>query len=274
MSFTVPNTFTTGVVNASALKENMDAAREYINADVDGADYVTAAFSTQDLQEGEFFGVTQDVVFMTGDQYLSYSATYKSHIQERQYHTSTIKRQHPMTSTRYVSVPQLAKQFYMEAPGNALVELSFFAYEADNNDCRGAVFPWTVKSPDFTRSNGQDTRYVLALDGATIEGDKTRAYSFSEGGSTTVTFGQHSIMEGESGYQGGVAGMRRFISMQYLAKNLTQGWHTIQVLVDPCNENGFVSSHTFCVELFYDMGYHDVSANSIGTTKKLPEAIY
>jgi hypothetical protein len=272
MSFTVPNTFTTGVVNASALKENMDEARTYINADVDGADYITAAFSTQDLQEGEFFGVTQDAIFMTGDQYLSFSATYKSHIQERHYHTSTIKRQHPMTSTRYVSVPQLAKQFYMEAPGNALVEISFFAFEDENNDCRGAIYPWTTSTG--SRSSGQDSRYVLALDGATIEGDKTRAYAFSENGATTVTFGQHSIMEGESGYQGGVAGMRRFITMQYLAKNLTQGWHTIQVLVDPCNESGFVSSHTFCVELFYDMGYHEVSKNSIGTTRKLPEVVY
>jgi hypothetical protein len=275
MPFSAPNTFSTGILNALSLKQNMDAARSYINADIEPTDYDTDTFSTQDLQEGEFFGVTGDAIFLTGDQYNSFSASTIPTVQEKHYHTSTIKRQHPMTSVRYISVPQLAKQFYMEAPGSALIELSFFARELENDSCRGAVYPWTTAvGAGQSRSDGQQSLYVLALDGSDVRSNETRAYAFSEDGLNAVTFGMHSIMEGESGYHGGATGMRKFICMQFLAKDLAQGWHSIQVLVDPRNEGGYASSHTFCVETFYEVGYHECSASSIGTTIKSPSLIY
>ena len=276
MAFIPPVIFVDGThLQANSLKSNFDAARKYLNVDIVEGDLALASFGFADLQEGEGVRVTPDFIFMTGDIYSHVFARHASIPQERHYHTSTVKRYEPLKTVRWVSVPNLAKQWYMEDSGNALIEIGFFAFEADNNDCRGAVFPWTTNVGGKTRSNGQDTQYLLAIDGSpTTAASETIAYSFSEGGSTTQVFGQDSIMDGGANYQGAATGMRKYISILYLAKNLTQGWHQISVLCNACNEEGFVSMRNLNIETFYTMGYAPVSKNTIATNRKLKETIF
>ena len=277
MSYTPPITFVNGTgLAAISLQQNEQALRDYLNADIVEADIQTSTFSTSDLQEGEAFGVTNDFIFMTGDQYSYYQADHSSFQADRLYHTSTVKRYEPMTNVRWQSIPSLSKQFYMEDAGSALIEIGFFAYEDENDDCRGGVFPWTTGAvPGASRSNGQDSQYILAVDGdTTTPANATKNYSFAESGGTTIAFGEHSVMLGEQDYQGNAVGQRKYITIMYLAKNLSQGWHQVSVLVNACNEKGFVSSRNLNIECFYDMGYNEVSPASIATNRKLPETIF
>lgn len=277
MPFTPPNTFTTSqVLQGNQVAQNEEAARKYINVDIVEADLQDSVFGDSDLQEGEAFQVTLDNIFMTGDQYSNFFAQKEVPRQSRLYHTSTVKRQKPMETIKWVAVPQLGKQIYCETIANVLIEVAFFAYEDENNDCRGAVFPWIpVPTVGNTRSDGQDSRYILAIDGSdTYAPNETINYSFNEAGATTITFGQFSVMQGRLGFQGDATGQRKLIRMQYLAKNLSQGWHNIAVLCDPRNEWGYVDCHVFSVEMFYKMGYDTVETSTIATARKLPETQY
>jgi len=276
MAFVPPVIFVDGTqLQAVDLKSNFDAARSYLNVNIVEGDLALASFGFADLQEGEGVRVTPDFIFMSGDIYSHIFARHASIPQERHYHTSTVKRYEPLKTTRFVSVPNLAKQWYMEDDGNALIEISFFAFEDVNNDCRGAVFPWTTNIVGKTRSNGQDTQYLLAIDGSpTVAATETIGYAFSEGGGTTQVFGQDSIMDGEADYQGAATGMRKYVTILYLTKNLTQGWHQVSVLCNACNEEGFVSMRNLNIETFYNMGYAPVSKASIATNRKLKETIF
>lgn len=277
MSYTPPNTFANGSpLLAADLQQNEQELRDYLNTDIIEADLQTSTFSTYDVQEGEAFGVTNDFIFATGDIYSNYSAIADSIPSDRDYHTSTVKRYKPMEKVRWQSIPTLGKQFYMEDDGDALIEISFYVFEDDSDPCRGAVFPWVpLPSPGNSRNNGQDSQFILAIDGsATTAQAQTRAYAFEENGATTISFGQFSIMVGKTGYQGGATGQRKFVTMLYLAKNLQQGWHQISVLVNACSEKGFVSSRSLSIECFYNMGYSPTSQASTATNRKLPETIY
>jgi|688.fasta_scaffold263426_3 hypothetical protein len=277
MAFVPPIVFTDGTqLLAASLASSFEAVRKYINVDIVEGDLQVSNFGLSDLQEGEAFGVTPDFIMMTGDQYSHYYAKHASVPQERHYHTSTVKRYKPMETVRWQSIPDLAKQWYMEDSGNALIEISFFASEDENDDCRGAVFPWIpVPGAGNTRSVGQNSNFQLVVDGVlSTADDETIAYAFAESGSTTATFGNFSIMDNRTGYQGSVTGMRKYITILYLAKNLSQGWHQISVVCDAKNEKGFISMRNLNIETFYTMGYAPVSKNSIATNRKLPETIF
>lgn len=277
MSYTPPNTFNFGFdLEAADLQENSQALRDYINNDIIEGDIDTDTFSTYDIQEGEAVAINNDYIFMTGDVLSNYYAASSSTPSERQYHTSTVKRFKPMETARYQSIPTLAKQFYMEDNGSALIEVSFFVSDRDGDSCRGAYFPWVPSPlPGNSRHDGQDSQYILAVDGLTTTAiAETRSYSFEENGANTITFGQYSIMQGRSGYQGGVTGQRKFITILYLAKNLQQGWHQLAILRNTCCEMGYVGSRTLQIEVFYELGYNPTTPNSLATNRKLPETIY
>ena len=277
MPYNPPNIFVNGTeLLASELQENQEVLRDYINANIVSTDIAPDTFNTSDLQEGEPVAVTDDFIFMTGDQYSFYKVDHLSTTAERLWHTSTVKRFKPMEKIRWQSVPSLAKQFYMEDSGSALIEIGFFADEEDNDDCRGAVYPWNKSPPAGTsRSSGQDSQYQLVIDGVLTTADiETTAYSYSEGGSTTITFGTFSNMVNQQNYQGGTTGQRKWISILYLATGLSQGWHQISVVVNACNEKGYVSHRMMCIETFYDMGYNATSPSSIATNRKLPETLF
>ena len=277
MSFTPPIIFTDGTNLAAASLESSNVAlRKYINVDIIETDLGLATFSSSDLQEGEAVAVTNDFVFMTGDVLSGYFASVSSIPSDRLYHTSTVKRYKPMENIRYQSIPTLSKSFYMEDFGSALIEIGFFAFEAINDSCRGAVFPWIPNpGPGDSRSDGQDSQYILAIDGLTTTApNETIAYAFSEGGTGVTNFGGFSIMEGEADYGNGATAMRKYITIMYLAENLAQGWHQISVLCNACNEEGFVSMRNLNIEVFYRMGFNSTTKNSIATNRKGPETIF
>jgi hypothetical protein len=276
MSFTPPVVFVDGTgLAAVSLESNNVALREYINVDIVETDLALTAFSTSDLQEGEAVAVTNDFVFMSGDSYSGYFATVASIPSDRLYHTSTVKRYKPMETVRWQSIPTLGKSFYMEDFGDALIEIGFFAFEAINDSCRGAVYPWNVSPPaGDSRADGQDSQFILAVDGIPTATSKSIAYAFSEGGTGVTNFGTFSIMQGNSGYGNGAAAMRKYVTIMYLAKDLPQGWHTSSVLVNACNEEGFVSMRNLNIECFYRMGFNPTSQSTIATNRKLPQTIF
>ena len=125
MAYTPPSNFViNSKIDAQPLEDNFDAARDYINNQIQGGDVSTATLDTTDIMEGEFFAVTDDYNFpVYGDMYSDYKA-YKGtgEVYERNYSDCTIKPNEPTKSTRYVSL--LGKEVFLEQTGHVLVTFS------------------------------------------------------------------------------------------------------------------------------------------------------
>ena len=250
------------VLSATELNSKNENARKYINVNIEGVDLQTGTFQDQDLQRGEFRGITDEFVFATGDSYGFRNVSKLSIGSERRYHSATIKNFDPQISVRYTSVPDLAKEFYMEDFGNVMVEVAFYTREYDSDDARGIVAGGSVGSSSLT-----DSKFYLAVDGV-VDLD-TIANAFEE--SSPVPTSQSSAT-GLNTRRG--SGARKFCLISQMVGGLGQGWHTIQVVVDPRNEKGFVSHRMFNLEIFYRGGFEPVSASTIATNRTLVGRTY
>ena len=70
MAYTAPYAFTAGTtMSAAEVAANNTAIRTYMNVAIVDADIATGTVSTIDIVRGEFYGVTDDHQFTTGDMY-------------------------------------------------------------------------------------------------------------------------------------------------------------------------------------------------------------
>ena len=220
------------------------------------------AFDSDDIQSGEPFGVIDDHIFATGDQYSTRKVKRESIATERRYHSATIKDYDPQISIRYQSVPDMAREFYMEDGGYVMIEIGFFAKEEANDATRAISARGSVGS-----SGAVDSKFYLSIDG--VVDLTTVAHAFEEDG--TVPTSQSSAV-GVSVLGG--TGNRKYVTFFFQSDLLSQGWHTIAVVVNPRNELGFVSHRMFNLEVFYSGGFNAVSASSIGTNRPLSSNIF
>lgn len=249
-------------LDASTTEAKNKAARKYLNVDIVAGDIEAAAFDTDDIQAGEPFGVVDDHIFATGDQYSTRKVKRDSLTTERRYHSATIKDYDPQIAARYQSVPDLAREFYMEDGGYVMVEIGFYTKEDQNDATRAIASRGSVGS-----SGAVDSKYYLSIDG--VVDTTTIAHAFEE--TNTIPTSQSSAfgLSIAGGFQN-----RKYITFFFQSDLLSQGWHTIAVVVDPRNEKGFVSHRMFNLEIFYNGGFNAVSATSIGTNRPLSSNIF
>ncbi len=269
MAYTPPSNFViNSKIDAQPLEDNFDAARDYINNQIQGGDVETATLDTTDIMEGEFFAVTDDYNFpVYGDMYSDYKA-YKGtgEVYQRNYSDCTIKANEPTKSTRHVSL--FGKEVFLEQTGHVLVTFSGFAYGGVLDPCKGAWFPFNATK---TNANGVRNRYFLASDG--VVQDQTVALNFNENGGTWTP--GYLVAGNIANPETLVPAQRRFIYMQYMTTApLERGWHKFQVLTDPRNQFTYVGQHTFQVETFYNAGTASNTANRNGYRQVYPAEIF
>lgn len=258
MAFSPPVTFGAGaVINSTDLNTNHDAARKYLNVNIIAADLEVNSFEELDIQKGEAFGLNDDYQFATGGQSSFRKVDKVSVGNERRWHTATVKPFNPQNTVKYTSVSDVGREIYMEAPGNALVEIALYTKESLNDSANGLYLYGSVSAPKCV-----DSPFYLALDGAVQL--NSVSYAFEEGAGTPTS---NSVASGLA--VGGAGQRKKFVTFTYMFLNLSQGWHNIQVVVNARNEKGFVSHRMFNVEQFYTEGFSPSALGNIGTTRKL-----
>jgi len=258
MAYSPPVTFGAGaIISSTDLNTNHDAARKYVNVDIIAADLEATSFEELDIQKGEPAGINDDYIFASGGQSSTRKVDKLSTGNERRYHTATVKSYDPQNTVKYMSVSDMGREIYMEAPGHILIEVAMYTKESANIATNGLYLYGSVATP-----KGVDTPYYLALNGA-VQANSV-SYAFEEGAGTPTS---NSVASGLNVRAG--SGNKKFVTFSYMFKNLSQGWHTVQVVVNARNEKGFVSHRMFNVEQFYIGGFSPSSTASVGTTRKL-----
>ena len=136
-------------------------------------------------------------------------------------------------------------------------KVALYTKESENDTANGLYKYGSVSAPKCV-----DSPFYLALDGAVQL--NSVSYAFEEGSGTPTS---NSVASGLA--VGGAGQRKKFVTFSYMFLNLSQGWHTIQVVVNARNEKGFVSHRMFNVEQFYIGGYSPSALANVGTTRKL-----
>lgn len=271
MAYTPPNNFVAGNVDAADVEENFGAARDYINSEIQHQDLEVNTFDHTDLQQGEFFGVTDDFNFpVSGDMYSDFFATKSSKVFERRYQSATIKPNKPRESTRFVSI--FGKEVFLEQAGHVMITCSFFSDGGSIDPCQGLWFPF--ETGNRTNANSIRNTYFVAVDGV-VDND-TIAMNFNENGGTPspVSLVATTIADPETL----VPAQRRHVYLQWMSDTtgspLDRGWHKFQIVVNPRNNKVYESHFQLQVECFYDPGADSNVGTRNGMNQKYPAEIF
>ena len=123
MSYTPPNTFVSGTpVEAEKLQENFNEFNFYQNRNIVPLDFseTETKFNTQDIVKGEYFGVTTDHQFTTGN---LYTQVKDSESQNRSYVSSHWKNRDLGNETWQV-IPNTSKKIIPELGGYGIYTVS------------------------------------------------------------------------------------------------------------------------------------------------------
>jgi hypothetical protein len=164
MAFSPPVTLTSNTpILATDLNLLNDAARKYINKQVNVADLATDKFDTTELVKGEYYNVVPDHQFTTGDVYTQ-NVLSNDNGGNRQYFSSTIK---PGLAAQWVQTGQYqiigdtGKSVYFEQNNSADISVGKAAKIIITGHL--GVRNWTqyVVNTSYTGASTQDTRFYL-----------------------------------------------------------------------------------------------------------------
>lgn len=270
MAYTPPNNFVAGNVDAADVEENFGAARDYINSEIQHVDLEVNTFDHTDVQQGEFFGVTDDFNFpVSGDMYSDFFATKSSKVFERRWQTATVKPYNPRTSGRYMSI--FGKEVFLEQAGHVMITCSFFTQGGSIDPCKGLWFPFEMPT---TNANGIRNDFYVAIDGV-VDND-TVAYNFNENGGSwsPLSLVDSTIADPETLDPA----QRRHVYLQWMSDTtgspLERGWHKFQIVVNPRNNKVYESHFQLQVECFYEPGADSNVAARNGMNQKYPAEIF
>lgn len=164
MPYTQPVSFTANTaINAADLNADNDAARKYINKDVNVADLATDKFDTTEVVKGEYYNVVPDHQFTTGDVYTQ-NMISNDNGGNRQYYSSTLK---PNLASQWVQVGQYqiiadtGKSIYFEQNNSNDVSIGKAAKIIITGYIGVRNSKQYVLSSDYTATSTQDTKFYL-----------------------------------------------------------------------------------------------------------------
>jgi hypothetical protein len=123
MAFSAPNVFVANTpMTGATLSANNTALRTYLNVGIVQADIAAGTVSTTDIVRGEFFNVTPDHQFTTGDMYTQFIDLLK--VNER-YFTSHIKPFDLIGPQPFQIMPESGKRIILERPSDVLFSVAY-----------------------------------------------------------------------------------------------------------------------------------------------------
>lgn len=248
MSYVPPNNWANGdTLDVTDLKENNDAARNYVNQEITGAELASESFDYDSLQVGEFEPITSSHRFVTGEVKGLHNdiqgvnrSYFTSHIKPGQQTDLNAQAWHPISECgHFVTIDQ-----------NADLLINF-----------GATFICLENNRITTAPRRYASRVQLRYyDGSRwYDIGGTRAFAYEEHYDSTTTTaisaaGPSTMPNNVSGYSsdfGVEKTFRRWIGWCWHVNSLPPGDYVFGVFVNAGVEEGFSSARNFTVETFY-----------------------
>jgi len=226
MPYTAPNTFVTATpIDAEEIVENNEELRKYLNTDIIQADIDDGTVDTTDIVRGEYFQVTKDHQFTSGDIYSQYRG---SQTKDRAYTTGQLKNLDDLGDTyQWLVVPNTGKRFFLEA--DAMVFYHVYCEVHTGQD--------QLSDNDIE----EYTQYALNINGSAMS--DTWGYSFEEKSGALIG----AIDDGCSTT---ACHARPFCGIQMVA--LTAGWNEISVVANCNSSHSYMGAASTYIEIFYN----------------------
>lgn len=251
MSFTPPNVFVANTPMTGAdLSANNTALRTYLNVGIAQADITLAAVDTTDIVRGEFFNVTPDFQFTTGDMYTQFIDLLR--VNER-YFSSHIKPYDMLGDNPYQIMPESGKRIVLERPADVLFTVAYLGV----GDANYQLEQHRYRNPGYVGHTEGDVLRVADIELC------TKGHSFTEDdgpgfigppvsapdedNSGNMTAGGTSIAD-----PGGVGFYsRRWYCQRIGFTNLPAGVHHFYVAMNPRCDRGHIKVLMSEVEVFH-----------------------
>lgn len=134
MSWSPPFSFIGGSqVEAPELQQTYDSLRKYINRDIAGTDIMNNSVQTTDIVRGEYYNVTRDHQFTTGDLMTQFVETDQF---SRSYASSHTK-QWNLFSNNFLPIPNTGKRLVLEENAECLYTVSIAPIGDQNYELLG-----------------------------------------------------------------------------------------------------------------------------------------
>lgn len=224
MPYAPPYVFVSGTgITASELEATVTNLQDYANLSIVKADLLANGTSREDVLTGEYYGVTKDHQFTTGDLYMQFEEGQDF---SAAWFSGQLKWSKDLTSsTRWEIIAGSGKQIFLEESATVI----YHAW----------VEPAAFDS-DLTVTNvGEDHALVLQIDGVNV--NSTFGFIFTETGAT---------VSANSGALFANICNRRDTPVDYI-KTLAAGSHTLSLAVNCTGDKGHLRARNVSIEVFY-----------------------
>lgn len=246
MPFTKPYTYTTNnILTATGQNSNDVAAQDYINQEIEVADYDSYTFNYDDIQRGELEPITNHHQFTTGE---IYGIANLTELTDRSYFTSHIKPTIEVSNNFVIYMPvyESGPCIELEADASILITFGGEVISGDNDTAANGFWDSKIILRVYNNSTYQYTDY-----------EHTTAYTFEEVDMTETVSGSKNPF-GVTGKPSSLGqeldeikySVRRWIGFHKIV-SLTKGNYSFAVYVNPKVEQGFFAARSFLTEVFY-----------------------
>jgi hypothetical protein len=254
MAFSAPNVFVANTpMTGATLSANNTALRTYLNVGIVQADITKSAVSTTDIVRGEFYNVTPDHQFTSGDMYTQFVDLLR--VNER-YFSSHIKPYDLTGATPYQIMPESGKRIVLERPADVLFSVGYLgigdpnyqlqAHRLRNPGYVGHTTGDVLRTSDielctaghsFTEDDGPT--FPTPSPTAFVVQDSDNSGNITFGGATTTSPGGYGLYS------------RRWYCQRIGFTNLPAGIHHFYVAINPRCDKGHIKVLTSEVEVFH-----------------------
>lgn len=242
MSYVAPTpVFTSGNAMAAAeLNNNNTALRTYINIGIINADIASTSVTTTDIVRGEYFGVTTDHQFTTGDIYTQFEDLLLTNEKHYTAHTKPFDLVDTGTSNLF-PIPGSGKRIILERTADVIYSYGLLAISGANPQLEpnrrssgiygvhttgDVIHPGDEVSSSLGRVFTEDTSAIAPVD---VDGS-----------------GNTELSSGEAGFY-----CRRWNSSRLGFTNLSPGIHHFFIAINVRCDHGSVKTLSSQIEVFY-----------------------
>jgi hypothetical protein len=223
MSYSPSGSFTASTaIRADDINSQNQHLRKYINGDIAPADIKSGSIGTTDVVRGEYFGVTRDHQFTSGEIFTQYRGNQQF---ERTFFTGQTKNVYALSSSiQWVDVVDSGKRFYLE--GQATIVYHAF------------VDIITSKNELNFNNVGDGTTISIQVNGDT----KTEEFQHLSFRDEDVT----DLVSGTTGFA-----RRRPFPLSYMLLTSAGGWVSIGLVTNCDTSHGYIKARSVTIEVFY-----------------------
>ena len=248
MAFSAPNVFVANTpMTGAALSANNTAMRTYLNVGIVQADIPAASVTTTDIVRGEFYNVTPDYQFTTGDLYTQFIDLLR--VNER-YFSAHIKPYDLIGANPYQIMPESGKRIVLERPADVMFSVAYLGVGDPNYQLQNRRY----RNPGYVGHTQGDVLRTSDIELCTA------GHCFTEDPDLSVPVGLEDVdnsgnvtTAGATPINPGGVGLysRRWYCQRIGFPNLPAGIHHFYVAINPRCDRGHIKVLMSEVEVFH-----------------------